>query len=129
VSDFFISGFSDSGVSALSAPTPLELRASRLTAFAEMEFARFEFGMQDAAAGKLTQAARDLVAANRRVGRLSHPRARQRAQAYVPIEGREHCPHCWVFTGRKHLLRFVPADFIETASCSECTTHYQLARG
>ena len=127
MSDFFISGFSDSGLSPLSQPSALEVRGSRLVQLAQLELARFEFGLQDRVQGKSTQVARDLEIAVQRVGRLSHPRAKQRAHAYTPIEGREHCPHCWVFVGQKHALHIVPGLHADTASCSECGSQYQLA--
>lgn len=128
--DFFISGFSDSGPIPLSRPSFMEIRGNELRYLARVELNRFEFGLQDRTQGRDTQAARDIAQSLEQAGKLSHPRAKQRALSYNPREGQEHCPHCWVFVGVKHALRFadMPGGLAETAECSECGSQYLVPK-
>lgn len=127
MSEFFISGFSESGIAPLSLPSPLDVRAAELSHHARLELARFEFGALDRMQGRKTEAARALTTAIDQAGRLSHSRARHRARSYHAVEGREHCPHCWVFTGEKRPLAFIKLGLSETARCTDCGSQYQLA--
>ena len=128
--EFFISGFRAGDAAQASAPSVLEVRGSELRHLARVELNRFEFGLQDRTHGRDTQAARDIATALQQAGRLSHPRARQRAYSYTPREGQEHCPHCWVFRGVKHTLTFTDAaqGQSETGMCPECHTQYQVPK-
>jgi hypothetical protein len=130
-SAFFISGFSESGMTPLSPPSTLAIRGNELRYLARLELNRFEFGLQDRSQNRDTQAARDIARALQDAGKLSHPRAKQRAHSYNPREGQEHCPHCWVFVGTKHPLQFVDdvaGGLAETASCGVCKTQYQVPK-
>lgn len=98
---------------------------------ARLELNRFEFGLQDRTQGRDTEASRAIAKALETAGRLSHPRAKQRAHSYNPLEGKEHCPHCWVFFGTKHPLFFADlagGEAAETASCRECNSQYQVSK-
>ncbi|MBN9411596.1 MAG: hypothetical protein J0H69_20815 [Burkholderiales bacterium] len=129
-SEFFISGFREGDAASLARPSELEIRGTELRQWARTELNRFEFGLQDRTQGRDTQAARDIAGALEQAGRLSHPRARQRALSYTPREGQEHCPHCWVFLGNKHALQFTPSadGQTETGSCGACHNQYQLSK-
>jgi hypothetical protein len=108
----------------------LEIRNGELRYLARIELSRFEFGLQDRAHGRDTEASRGIARALAEAGRLSHPRAKQRAGSYNPQEGKEHCPHCWVFTGAKHALQFtdMPGGEAEQADCRHCGSQYQVPK-
>ena len=106
----------------------LEIRGGELRYLARVELNRFEFGLQDRSLGRDSQAARGIEEALKMAGKLSHPRAKQRALSYNPREGQEHCPHCWVFVGQKHALQFVDNGEAEQASCRECNSQYQVPK-
>jgi hypothetical protein len=130
-SQFFISGFSDSEQQPPVPQSSLQVRGNELRYIARLELNRFEFGLQDRAQGKDSQAARDIARALEQAGKLSHPRAKQRVLSYMPREGQEHCPHCWVFMGNKHPLFFetsAPEALAESASCKECGSQYQVPK-
>ncbi len=128
--EFFISGFSESGLAPQSRPSVLEIRGGELRYLARIELNRFEFGLQDRTQGRDTEASRGIAKALEIAGKLSHPRAKQRALSYNPREGQEHCPHCWVFFGSKHALHFkdMPGGEAEVASCHECNSQYQVPK-
>ena len=128
MSDFIISGFTESRISLPSVPMPPDVRRTELCQQAYVELARFEFGVVDVQQHRSTDAAMRLMAARRRVDELDHARAKQRARAYAPAEGHEHCPHCWVYTGIKRTLRFRDGARLETASCAECAMQFQLVK-
>ncbi|MBB4221396.1 hypothetical protein ABL849_17505 [Variovorax sp. 375MFSha3.1] len=102
----------------------------RLTALlkqAPIEFARAVYGINDYASGRTdTMAAREVVRAQRQGMPLTEERAEQRARAYLPTVGQEHCPRCWVVYGHKTPLRFREADEErpEVAACHICGAEY-----
>ena len=53
-------------------------------------------------------------------------RAEQRARAYLPVAGHEHCPRCWVLGGSKHVLSFHLGQdgSTETCKCRNCGAEY-----
>ena len=70
--------------------------------------------------------AQDVIRAERQGATVSRERAEQRARAYLPAVGHEHCPRCWVFTGVKNLLqyRLATEERPESAVCVVCTAEY-----
>lgn len=106
---------------------PQELRLAALMRQAPLEFARVVYGLNDRASGRAdTMAAEDVARTERQGVPVTRERAEQRARAYLPVAGHEHCPRCWVFNGVKHLLVFREADEErpETASCKVCGAEY-----
>lgn len=71
-------------------------------------------------------AAREVVRAQRHGMPLTEERAEQRARAYLPTVGQEHCPRCWVVYGQKSPLRFREAaeERPEVAGCQACGAEY-----
>ena len=104
--------------------------AKRLAALlrqAPIEFARAVYGINDHAGGRTdTMAAREVARAQRQGMPVTQERAEQRARAYLPTSGQEHCPRCWVVYGHKSPLRFREAteDRPETATCAACGAEY-----
>ena len=104
-----------------------ESRLAALMRQAPLEFARAVYGMNDRAAGRAdTMAAEDVARAQRQGAAVTRERAEQRARAYLPVAGQEHCPRCWVFGGFKHLLAFHRASdgITETGRCRSCGAEY-----
>ncbi|WP_256219967.1 MULTISPECIES: hypothetical protein [unclassified Variovorax] len=103
-------------------------RQALLLKQAPLEFARAVYGINDHAGGRTeTMAAREVARAQQRQGMpLTEERAEQRARAYLPTPGQEHCPRCWVVYGQKNPLRFRDAseELPETASCHSCGAEY-----
>jgi len=95
---------------------------------APLEFARVVYGISDCAHGRLdSMAARALRHAERQGMAPTRERAEQRARAYLPVAGHEHCPRCWVFCGTKSLLQVAALQEgggLETARCSQCGAEY-----
>ncbi|HYP86347.1 hypothetical protein [Variovorax sp.] len=104
-----------------------EQRLAALLRQAPLEFARVVYGLNDRANGRVdTMAAEDVARTERHGVPVTRERAEQRARAYLPMVGHEHCPRCWVFNGVKHLLEFRLADGerAETAHCKVCGAEY-----
>jgi hypothetical protein len=102
-------------------------RLAVLMGQAPLEFARAVYGINDHASGRTdTMAAREVARAQRQGMPLTEERAEQRARAYLPTSGQEHCPRCWVVYGQKTPLRFREAvqERPETASCHACGAEY-----
>jgi len=102
-------------------------RLAALLKQAPIEFARAVYGINDYASGRTdTMAAREVVRAQRQGMPLTEERAEQRARAYLPTVGQEHCPRCWVVYGHKTPLRFREADEErpEVAACQICGAEY-----
>jgi len=94
---------------------------------APIEFARAVYGINDHASGRTdTMAAREVARAQRQGMPLTEERAEQRARAYLPTLGQEHCPRCWVVYGQKNPLRFREAveERPESAACHACGAEY-----
>ncbi|RYF83823.1 MAG: hypothetical protein EOO29_01885 [Comamonadaceae bacterium] len=98
---------------------------------APLEFARVVYGLGDCAHGRLDTA---VALAVRRVEQQGVPitreRAEQRARAYLPVAGHEHCPRCWVLGGVKSLLHMtvvLDVQGLETARCPHCSAEYVSA--
>ena len=109
-----------------SAPNE-EMRLASLMRQAPLEFARVVYGLNDRASGRAeTMAAEDVARSERHGMPVTRERAEQRARAYLPVAGHEHCPRCWVFNGVKNLLAFKGGDEErpETASCKVCGAQY-----
>lgn len=97
---------------------------------APLEFARAVYGINDLAAGRAdTMAAREVARAQRQGMPVTEERAEQRARAYLPTAGQEHCPRCWVVYGQKIPLRFrlSSPERPETAACHACGAEYATA--
>ena len=97
---------------------------------APVEFARAVYGINDLASGRAdTMAAREVARAQRQGVPVTEERAEQRARAYLPAVGQEHCPRCWVVYGQKTPLRFrlATAERAETAECHACGAEYATA--
>lgn len=108
-------------------PATEELRLAALLRQAPLEFARVVYGLNDRANGKADTMAAEEVARTERQGvPVTRERAEQRARAYLPIAGHEHCPRCWVFNGVKNLLQYRDATDLrpETATCKACGAEY-----
>lgn len=106
-----------------------EKRLAALLRQAPIEFARAVYGINDHASGRTdTMAAREIVRALGLGVPVTQERAEQRARAYLPTTGHEHCPRCWVVYGQKNPLRFRAAsgDRPETAACNGCGAEYAL---
>ena len=104
-----------------------ELRIAALVRQAPLEFARVVYGLNDRANGRAgTMAAEDVARTVRQGVPVTRERAEQRARAYLPVGGHEHCPRCWVFNGVKNLLAFKDGDDErpETAACKVCGAEY-----
>jgi len=102
-------------------------RLAALLKQAPIEFARAVYGINDHAGGRTdTMAAREVARAQRQGMPLTEERAEQRARAYLPTVGQEHCPRCWVVYGQKTPLRFREADEErpESAACHACGAEY-----
>jgi hypothetical protein len=102
-------------------------RLALLLKQAPLEFARAVYGINDHAGGRVeTMAAREVARAQRQGVPLTEERAEQRARAYLPTAGQEHCPRCWVVYGQKNPLRFreTSDERPETASCHSCGAEY-----
>ncbi|GAC1356855.1 MAG: hypothetical protein NVSMB34_11280 [Variovorax sp.] len=103
------------------------MRGAALLRQALVEFARAVYGINDHASGRTdTTAARDVARTHRQGMPVTQKRAEQRARAYLPAAGQEHCPRCWVFQGQKSPLRFreAAARRRETAVCHACDAEY-----
>jgi hypothetical protein len=104
-----------------------ERRLAALLRQAPVEFARAVYGINDHASGRTdTMAAREIAKALRQGVAVTQERAEQRARAYLPTAGHEHCPRCWVVYGHKNPLRFRLAseERPETAACNACGAEY-----
>jgi hypothetical protein len=104
-----------------------ELRLAALQRQAPLEFARVVYGLNDRASGRADTMAAEEVARTERQGvPVTRERAEQRARAYLPVAGHEHCPRCWVFNGVKNPLHYREAtvDRPEIASCQVCGAEY-----
>jgi len=102
-------------------------RLTLLLEQAPLEFARAVYGINDHEGGRTeTMAAREVARAQRQGMPLTEERAEQRARAYLPTQGQEHCPRCWVVYGQKNPLRFRAAsdECPESASCHSCGAEY-----
>ena len=105
-------------------------RVAALLKQAPVEFARAVYGINDLASGRAdTMAAREVARAQRQGVPVTEERAEQRARAYLPAVGQEHCPRCWVVYGQKTPLRFrlATAERAETAECHACGAEYATA--
>ena len=104
-----------------------EVRLAALMRQAPLEFARVVYGLNDRASGRAeTMAAEDVARSERHGMPVTRERAEQRARAYLPVAGHEHCPRCWVFNGVKNLLAFKEGteERPETAACKVCGAEY-----
>jgi len=104
-----------------------EKRLAALLRQAPIEFARAAYGITDHASGRTdTMAAREIARALRQGVPVTQERVEQRARAYLPTAGHEHCPRCWVVYGQKNPLRFREAseERPETAGCGACGAEY-----
>jgi len=112
-----------------SDPAHEEQRLAALLRQAPLEFARVVYGLNDRASGRADTMAAEEVARTERQGvPVTRERAEQRARAYLPIAGHEHCPRCWVFNGVKNLLLYREAadERPETAVCKVCGAEYAI---
>jgi len=103
------------------------LRLASLIRQAPLEFARAVYGINDRAAGRVdTMAAEDVLRAESQGASVTRERAEQRARAYLPVAGHEHCPRCWVLGGSKHVLSFHLGQdgSTETCKCRNCGAEY-----
>ncbi len=108
----------------------VQARLAALMKQAPIEFARAVYGINDRAGGRLdTMAAREVERAARQGMPVTQERAEQRARAYLPTAGHEHCPRCWVVYGHKSPLRFreETAERPESAACAACGAEYATA--
>jgi len=108
-------------------PATEEVRLASLLRQAPLEFARVVYGLNDRASGRAgTMAAEEVARTVRQGVPVTRERAEQRARAYLPVAGHEHCPRCWVFNGIKSPLHFREAsdDRPETAICKVCGAEY-----
>ncbi len=104
-----------------------ELRLTVLRRQAPLEFARVVYGLNDRVGGRAgTMAAEEIARAARLGAPVTRERAEQRARAYLPKAGQEHCPRCWVFSGIKSPLHYrtVQKDRPESADCAACGAQY-----
>ena len=108
-------------------PSLEELRIAALVRQAPLEFARVVYGLNDRANGRAgTMAAEDVARSERQGSPVTRERAEQRARAYLPMAGQEHCPRCWVFNGIKSPLQYREAtgERPETGACKVCGAEY-----
>ena len=108
-------------------PSLEELRIAELVRQAPLEFARVVYGLNDRANGRAgTMAAEDVARTVRQGSPVTRERAEQRARAYLPLAGQEHCPRCWVFNGVKSPLQYREAtdERPETGMCKVCGAEY-----
>ena len=85
------------------------------------------YGLNDRANGRAgTMAAEEVARTVRQGSPVTRERAEQRARAYLPVAGHEHCPRCWVFNGIKSPLHYREAtdERPETATCKVCGAEY-----
>ena len=104
-----------------------ELRIATLLRQVPLEFARVVYGLNDRAHGRIDTVVAEAVAQTERHGMtVTRERAEQRARAYLPVTGQEHCPRCWVFNGVKSPLHYREAspERPETATCRVCGAEY-----
>ncbi|VWX63062.1 conserved hypothetical protein [Burkholderiales bacterium 8X] len=104
-----------------------EVRHAALLRQAPLEFARVVYGLSDRSNGRAgTMAAEDVARTVRQGTPVTRERAEQRARAYLPTAGQEHCPRCWVFNGIKSplLFRETTEDRPESAVCKVCGAEY-----
>lgn len=116
----------------VSDPALDELRLASLLRQAPLEFARVVYGLNDRANGRAgTMAAEDVARTERHGSPVTRDRAEQRARAYLPTTGHEHCPRCWVFNGIKSPLHFRgPTEARPaSASCKVCSAEYATLLG
>ena len=112
-------------------PALEELRVAALLRHAPLEFARVVYGLNDHANRRgATMAAEDVARTIRQGTPVTRERAEQRARAYLPAAGHEHCPRCWVFNGIKSPLRYRDQndERPESALCKVCGAEYVTAR-
>lgn len=103
------------------------MRVAALLRQAPVEFARAVYGINDHAGGRAeTMAAREVARAQKQGTPVTQERAEQRARAYLPTAGQEHCPRCWVVYGHKSPLQFREAteERPESAACNACGAEY-----
>jgi hypothetical protein len=108
-------------------PSLEELRIAALVRQAPLEFARVVYGLSDRANGRAgTMAAEDVARTVRQGTAVTRERAEQRARAYLPLAGHEHCPRCWVFNGIKSPLQYRAAtsERPESGGCKVCGAEY-----
>jgi len=108
-------------------PALQEQRVAALLRQAPLEFARVVYGLNDQSNGRSgTMASEDVARTARQGTPVTRERAEQRARAYLPTPGHEHCPRCWVFNGIKSLLRYRErdGDRPESAICKVCAAEY-----
>lgn len=93
---------------------------------APLEFARAVYGINDRASGRVgTMAAQDVARAEGMGVLVTRERVQQRARSYLPMEGREHCPRCWVFASTRTPLSFQRMEEgHELARCGSCGAEY-----
>jgi hypothetical protein len=104
-----------------------EFRIASLVRQAPLEFARVVYGLNDRANGRAgTMAAEDVARTVRQGTPVTRERAEQRARAYLPLAGHEHCPRCWVFHGVKSPLQYRAAseERPESGGCKACGAEY-----
>ena len=108
-------------------PAVEEVRLASLLRQAPLEFARVVYGLNDRANGRAgTMAAEEVARTVRQGSPVTRERAEQRARAYLPVAGHEHCPRCWVFNGIKSPLHYREAneERPESATCKVCGAEY-----
>ena len=111
----------------VSDPALDESRLACLLRQAPLEFARVVYGLNDRANGRAgTMAAEDVARTFRQGVPVTRDRAEQRARAYLPTAGHEHCPRCWVFNGVKSPLHFRESSLTRPGSalCKVCGAEY-----
>ncbi len=111
-------------------PAVEEVRLASLLRQAPLEFARVVYGLNDRANGRAgTMAAEEVARTVRQGSPVTRERAEQRARAYLPVAGHEHCPRCWVFNGIKSPLHYREAndERPESATCKVCGAEYTSA--
>lgn len=111
-------------------PALEEMRLAALLRQAPLEFARVVYGLNDRANGRAgTMAAEEVARTVRQGSPVTRERAEQRARAYLPVAGQEHCPRCWIFNGIKSPLHYrEPIDTRpESAACKVCGAEYATA--
>lgn len=104
-----------------------EQRIATLLRKVPLEFARVVYGLNDRAHGRTdTAVAHEVTQTELHGATVTRERAEQRARAYLPVAGQEHCPHCWVFNGIKSPLHYREAspERAETATCRVCGAEY-----
>jgi len=112
---------------AVNDPTLEALRLAALIRQAPLEFARVVYGLNDRDGGRPgTQAAQAVLKVEAQGAVVTRERAEQRARAYLPVAGQEHCPRCWVFVGAKNPLHYREATPTrpESCACAACGAEY-----